>query len=279
MKNKKMTMRRVFVTLVLAVIALTTVLPFLWMVSASFKYEQDVFKYPIEWIPKQINVIWNYTEVWKDKYMLNIMYLNSIKITVIATILDVITASLSAYAFSKINFKFKNIVFFIFIGCWMVPPQVNMVPKFILFSKLGIYNTHTGLVLVYLFSAFGMFLLRQFFAAIPDSLSESAKVDGAGHFTIYSRLILPMAKPALLTLGILRFVWTWNDYQGPLIYLSDKNLFTLQRGLTQFSDPQNGVVYSLMMAASVCAIVPMIIVFLLAQNYVIDGIASGAVKG
>ena len=274
-----MSISSVISTLILIVIAFTTIMPFLWMLSASIKFESDVFKYPIEWIPKKINALSNYKEVWNPKYMLGTMYLNSIKVTVIAVILDVLLSALAAYGFAKINFKYKNVVFMIFLACWMVPPQVNLAPKFILFSKLGLYNTHTGLIFTYLFSAYGMFLLKQYFMAIPDSLCEAAKVDGAGHGRIFSLIVIPVAKPAIVTLAVLRFVWTWNNYQGPLVFLNSKHLFTLQRGLTQFSDPQSGVVYSLMMAASVCAILPLIIIFLLAQNQVIEGIASGAVKG
>lgn len=279
MTKKKISITNFVVTMLLIIITLTTVMPFIWMLSASIKFESDVFKYPIEWIPKKLNAINNYKEVWKSEYMLGTMYVNSIKVTVIATILDVLISALAAYAFAKINFRFKNTIFMIFIACWMIPPQVNLAPKFILFSKLGLYNTHTGLILTYLFSAYGMFLLRQFFLSIPDSLCEAAKVDGAGHIRVFSMIILPVAKPALVTLSILRFVWTWNNYQGPLVYLRSKELFTLQRGLTQFSDPQSGVVYSLMMAASVCAIIPLIIMFVLGQKQIIEGIASGAVKG
>lgn len=279
MKTKKITITSVIVTILLIAIALTTIMPFIWMVSASIKFEADVFKYPIEWIPKKINALSNYTEVWKSKYMLGTMYFNSIKITVIAVVLDVLISALAAYAFAKINFRFKNTVFMLFLACWMIPPQVNLAPKFILFSKLGLYNTHAGLILTYLFSAYGMFLLKQYFMSIPDSLCEAAKVDGAGHLKIFSLVVLPVAKSAIVTLSVLRFVWTWNNYQGPLVYLNSKELFTIQRGLTQFSDPQSGVVYSLMMAASVCAIVPLIILFLFAQRHVIEGIASGAVKG
>lgn len=279
MTRKKISFSKVFITLLLLVIAITTVMPFIWMLSASIKFESDVFKYPIEWIPEKINAIKNYTEVWKSEYMLGKMYLNTIKVTVIATILDVILSALAAYAFAKINFRFKNTIFMIFIACWMIPPQVNLAPKFIIFSKLGLYDTHTGLILTYLFSAYGMFLLRQYFMAIPNSLCEAAKVDGAGHLRVFSTIVMPVAKPALATLAILRFVWTWNNYQGPLVYLQSKELFTIQRGLTQFSDPQSGVVYSLMMAASVCAILPLIIIFIIAQKQVIEGIASGGVKG
>lgn len=279
MKNNKITLKSCISTIILIAIALTTIMPFIWMLSASIKFEKDVFQYPIEWIPKQINAISNYKEVWNEKYMLGTMYWNSIKVTIIAVVLDVFISALAAYAFAKINFRYKNIVFMIFLACWMVPPQVNLAPKFILFSKLGLYNTHAGLILTYLFSAYGMFLLKQYFSAIPDSLCEAAKVDGAGHVRIFSSLVIPVSKPAIATLCVLRFVWTWNNYQGPLVYLNSKKLFTIQRGLTQFSDPQSGVVYSLMMAASVCAIIPLIVLFLVAQNQVIEGIASGAVKG
>lgn len=147
-----------------------------------------------------------------------------------------------------------------------------------LMSWTGLLNSHTGLVLLLAFSVYGVFLLRQNMIAIPDALIEAAKIDGAGYARIFWQIVLPMSKPALATLAILRFIWTWNDFQNPLIFLQSKSLFTLQLGMSQFAS-QSGTFYSLLMAASVCAIVPLLLVFIAGQRFIVEGIAAGAVKG
>lgn len=275
----KADMPRIIITIILGILAVSAMFPFFWMISASMKVEADVFRYPIEWIPETMNLKENYTEIWKPQYQMGLMYWNSIKLTVLATVLDVLFASMAAYAFAKIDFRFSNQLFLLFIACWMIPAQVNLIPKFIIFSKIGLYNTHGGLLLNYLFSAYGVFLIRQYLMSVPDALVESGKIDGASHFKIFCHIIAPIAKPVISTLAILRFVWVWNNYQAPLVFLNSKELFTIQRGLSQFNDPQNGVTYSLLMTASVCAILPLIIVFISMQRYVIDGLAGGSVKG
>ena len=205
-------------------------------------------------------------------------YLNSIKVTVLSTILQILVSALGAYGFTKIKWKGRDQLFLVYLATMMIPAQVMIVSRFVIMQKMDLYNTHTGIILMTMFSLYGVFLLRQAMMAIPDSLCESAKIDGAGHLRIFFQIIFPLIKPSIATLAVLKFVWTWNDYQTPLIFLSDRRLFTIQLGMKLFAS-ESGSIYSLTMAAAVSATVPLIILFLFGQRYIIDGIASGAVKG
>ncbi|MDO4296756.1 MAG: carbohydrate ABC transporter permease, partial [bacterium] len=231
----------------------------------------------IEWIPKTFVGLDNYKVVWGDEYQFGMYYWNSIKITVLSTILQILISALGAYGFTKVRWKWRDKVFLLYLATMMIPPQVMIVSRFVIMTEVGLYNTHAGLILMTMFSTYGVFLLRQAMMGIPNSLCESARIDGAGHFQIFMKIVLPLLTPAMATLAILKFVWTWNDYQMPLIFLSKRALFTLQLGMKLFAT-ESGSIYSLMMAAAVSAIVPLILVFLLGQRYIIDGIASGAVK-
>ena len=277
-ENKKGLFLRVLMTIIMGALALTMILPFLWMLSTSFKVESDVFKYPVEWIPKQWNIVQNYSEVWGGRYSFLTFYLNSIKVTVLTTLLQVTVSAMGAYAFAKIKFKYRDGLFLLYLAMMMIPDQVTIVPKFLIFRMFGLYNTHLGLILLGSFSVYGMFLLKQFMTGIPDALCESAKIDGASHGRIFCQVILPISVPALATLMVLKFVWTWNDYQNPLVFLSSDSKYTIPMGMTKFMTEYTQY-YSLIMVAAVCAILPLIIVFLLGQKYVIEGMTAGAVKG
>lgn len=268
---------KVLLTAVLALFAVTMLFPLLWMISASFKFEQDVFAFPIEWIPSNPN-FGNYAQVWFGKYDFPLYYWNTIKLSVIVTAVQLIISAMGAFAFTKIKFKFSGPLFALFLATMMIPDQVTIVPKFMLMKELKLLNTHTGLILMMAFSVYGVFLLRQHMISIPDALLEAAKIDGAGYGRIFWQIMLPMSVPAMITLGILRFIWTWNDYQSALIFLSDQKLYTLQLGMSQFAS-ESGAFYAQMMAAAVCAIVPLLIVFIIGQKNIMEGIASGAVKG
>lgn len=268
---------RIFLTLILALVTFTMLFPLLWMISASFKYEADVFKFPIEWFPSNPN-LGNYAEVWFGKYDFPLYYWNTIKLSVIVTAVQLLISAMGAFAFAKINFKFRDALFALFLATMMIPDQVTIVPKFMLMKEMHLLNTHTGIVLMMVFSVYGVFLLRQHMISIPNALMEAAKIDGAGYGRIFLQIMLPMSTPALITLGILRFIWTWNDYQTALIFLSDQKLYTLQLGMSQFAS-ESGAFYSQMMAAAVCAIVPLLILFIVGQKSIMEGIASGAVKG
>lgn len=269
---------RLIFTALLLVICATTVLPLLWMLSTSLKFEEDVFNFPIQWIPERFNAAANYSEVWGGQHKFYIYYLNSIKVSVATTILQVTFSTMAAYAFAKLRFKLNKPIFLLFLAAIMIPPQVIIIPRFIIIRGLGLYNTHFGLIVMMSFSVFGMFLLKQYMTTIPDSLLESAKIDGASHRQIFTRIIVPTSKPAIATLAILKFVWTWNDFQNPLIFLRDQERFTIQMGMKLFQD-EYGTFYALTMTAAVSAIIPMFIIFIIGQKYIIKGIVGGAVKG
>jgi multiple sugar transport system permease protein len=186
---------------------------------------------------------------------------------------------MAAYAFAKIKFTHSKRLFFLYLATLMIPAQVTLIPSFIILKSLRLINTHLGIILISSFSVYGVFLLRQFMRTVPDERSEAAFIDGANHPQIFVHIILPMVKPAIATLGMLKFIWTWNDYQNPLIFLSSEKLFTLQLGMRAFSSTEYGNQFALMMAAAVMAVFPLMIVFLIFQRYVIEGISIGAVKG
>lgn len=253
-------------------------LPFIWMISTSFKIEADVFKFPIQWIPERWNAINNYSDVWFGKYPFYKYYWNSIKVAISTTVLSVFVSSMAAYGFSKIRFPAGSWLFLIVLATYMVPPQASLVPQFILFRKIGLFDSHVGLVLLGSFSVLGTFMLRQFFMGVEDDYIDAARIDGAGHWKIFWQVTIPIVRPAIATYAILRFIWTWNDYQNPLIFLRTDELYTIQLAMQKFTTI-NGEFYSLMMAAAVSAIVPLLIVFIMGQKHVIEGIALGGVKG
>lgn len=277
LNGKRINVQKTILTLVLFVVGLTMLTPLIWMISTSFKTENEVFSFPIRWIPETSVGFDNYKEVWGKEYNFGMYYFNSIKITVISTVFQILVSALGAYGFTKIKWKWRDRVFLAYLATMMIPPQVMIVSRFAIMQKAGLYNTHLGIILMTMFSTYGVFLLRQAMMSIPESLCESAKIDGAGHLIIFSKIVMPLVTPAIATLAILKFVWTWNDYQMPLIFLNKRSLFTIQLGMKLFAT-ESGSIYSLMMAAAVSATLPLVLVFLLGQRYIIEGIASGAVK-
>jgi multiple sugar transport system permease protein len=275
---KSICINRMIVTIVMAAGGIIFIMPFLWMLSASFKPELEVMTYPIQWIPETWNAVENYREVWFGDQPFALYYLNSIKVTLLTTVFSLLISCMAAYGFSKIKFKGRDMLFIMVLATFMIPVQAILVPQFIMFRWLGLFDTHTGLVLLGGASALGTFLLRQFYMGIHDEIIESARIDGANHWTIFIRITVPLVAPALATYMILRFIWTWNDYQNPLIFLRSDNLFTLQLGMQKFAD-FNGQFYSLIMAGAVSAILPLLIIFIIGQKYVIEGVAMGSVKG
>lgn len=264
-------------TLVMTAVGLLLLLPFFWMISTSFKTPLEVFEFPIQWIPQ--HPVWkHHVNVWTGTGSFALLYMNSLKISILSTLGAVTFAALAAYGFSRIQFRGREPLFLIYLSMMMIPPQILFVPRFVLFNWMGIYNTHWALILPGAFTIFGVFLLRQFFITVPQEISEAAFIDGAGHFRIFTRVILPLAKAPLATLTILDFSWHWNDYENALIFLVDKNLYTVPLGLQNFV-LENSVDYNGMMAAATAAMIPMIVVFLAGQKFIIQGIASGAVKG
>lgn len=268
--------RKTVLYLVVTAVALSMVVPFLWMLSASVKSEAEIFSFPIQWIPSHF--YWsNYSKVWTELPFFT-YYLNTIKIAVLTTLLQIVTCSTAAYAFAKVKFPERDKLFFLYVATMMVPYQVMMIPQFMLMKKIGLIDSHWALILLGAFSPFGVFLFRQFFMAIPDELSEAARIDGLSEFGIYSRVILPLIRPAIASLTIFTFMHAWNDFLGPLIYLNSDSLFTLQLGMQHFQS-EHATEYGPLMAAAVCAIIPTILIYFMAQDHFVEGISAGAVKG
>ncbi|CAM3245565.1 carbohydrate ABC transporter permease [Paenibacillus lupini] len=270
--------RKGVITVIMFAISIIFLMPFIWMLITSFKLEKDVFVYPIEWIPKHWHAIENYKEVWVGDYPFWKYYLNSIKVGVTTTFISALLSSFAAYGFSKIKFKGSNFLFLIVLATYMVPSQAILIPQFILYRQIGLFDSLWGLILLSSFSVLGTFMLRQFFMGVHQEFIESAKIDGANHFRTFWSIGLPLVKPAVATYAILRFIWTWNDYQNPLIFLRSDNLFTIPLAMQKFTS-LSGEFYSLIMAAAVSAILPLLIVFIIGQKSVIEGIALGGVKG
>ena len=276
-KQELINVKSLIITLLVLFFGIVMVIPFLWMISTSFKTPAEVFKYPIEWIPSTF--IWDHHEkVWSGDKSFITYYTNSLKISLISTFGAVFLSAFAAYGFARIQFKGRNALFVLYLSMMMVPPQVLFVPKFIMFEWAGIYNTHLALILPGMFTIFGVFMLRQFFLSVPMEITEAAFIDGAGHLKIFFKLILPLAKPALATLAIIDFSWHWNDYENALVFLIDESLYTVPLGLQSFI-LENTVDYNGMMAAATAAIVPMLLVFILGQRYIIQGITNSGVKG
>jgi ABC-type glycerol-3-phosphate transport system permease component len=262
--------------LLLLVGGLLMILPFLWMLSTSLKAPGQTFVYPPQWIPQP--VVWqNYSEMW-TALPFNLFFLNSLKISGLATIGQLITCSMAAFAFGVLKFKGRDTLFLILIATLMIPRQVTLIPNFIFFSKIGWVGTHLPLWVPYFWGgAFGTFLLRQFYLTIPLDLAESARLDGANLFQIFTNIYLPLSKPAMATLAIFTFMWTWNDLLNPLIYVSELNQLTVTVGLSLFHNQYTGK-WTLMMAGAVVSILPILLIFFFAQKYFIQGIAMSGIK-
>ncbi|MPM11959.1 L-arabinose transport system permease protein AraQ [bioreactor metagenome] len=275
-KRSTISLRMVLTFILLTVLALLTLVPFLWMVSSSFKTNNEVFTVPIQWIPNTLHPE-NYSVIW-ERIPLVTFFKNTAILSIVITVIQLFTSSFAAYGFSKMHFKGRDVLFLAYIGTIAVPWQSYMIPQFIMMRNMGLSDTLWSLILLQAFSAFGVFLLRQYYMTIPDSLSESARIDGLSEWGIYRRIILPLVKPALASLTIITFVNTWNDYMGPFIYLSSTENKTIQLGLKMFVGLYDAE-YALIMAASVVSILPVGIVFLSMQKYFVEGVASSGVKG
>ena len=275
-QKRRNAIMRFMIYFFLIVITAFMLMPFLWMLSSSFKENKDVFGFPIQWIP--VNPRWqNYLDIWTEIPLLTFIK-NTTKITIVVTLLQLFTSSFAAYAFAKMQFKGKNVLFLGYIATIAVPWQAYMVPQFMMMSSWGLNNTHLAIMCLQAFSAFGVFLMKQFYEGVPSELCEAARIDGLTEYGIWWHIMLPLSLPALSTLTIFTFVNTWNDFLGPLIYLTRTELKTIQIGLRMFIS-QYSAEYGLIMAASVVVLIPVLIVFLSLQKYFVQGVASTGIKG
>lgn len=267
---------KVVLYLSLVVASAAILLPFAWMVISSLKTNSQVFTVPIQWVPDP--VVWrNYLDIWAKSDM-TIWIKNTLFLSVVVTTLQVFTGSFAAYGFAKMRFPGRDPLFLAYIGTIAVPWQAYMIPQFIILSRAGLSNTLWSIVLLQAFGAFGVFLMKQYYETIPEELSEAARIDGLSEYSIWRRIILPLSGPAVATLTLLTFVNTWNDYLGPLIYLRDRSIWTIQIGLKSFVS-QYDADYALIMTGSVISVLPIAIIFLLGQRYFVQGIASAGIKG
>jgi multiple sugar transport system permease protein len=257
--------------------SLFTIFPFLWMISTSLKEQEYILIFPPQWIPNPFD-FQNYVEIWSDVPLAS-GFVNSTVVAVTGTFGVLLASSLAAFAFAKLDFPGKKWLFMMMLGTMMIPGAVLMIPQFILFKNLGWVNTLNPLIIPSFFGAiYETFFFRQFFRTIPDEFIDAAKIDGASFFQIYWRVILPQATPAVATLGILAFMWRWNDYMGPLIYLQDIDKQTLPVLISTFQSLYT-TSYGKMMAVSVLSILPIITLFLFMQRYFVEGLAMTGLKG
>jgi multiple sugar transport system permease protein len=276
MKIKKIPVPKILLYIILLALTFLTLLPFLWMISASLKLEAEVFSVPIKWIPTQAQ--WhNYIKIWQ-KIPLALFTFNSLKLSFIITLIQLFTCSFAAYGFSKCKFKARNTLFLAYVITIAIPWQVYMLPQYILMQKMHLVDTHMAIILLQSFSAFGVFLLRQFYMSIPDDLLEAARIDGLSEYGIYARIVIPLSKSALATLTIFTFVAVWNDFMGPMIYFNSTRVKTIQLGIRMFIS-QYSAEYNLIMAASIISLIPIFILYVSFQRFFIEGIATSGLKG
>ncbi len=263
-------------TFVLLCLAVICIFPFLWMVSTSFKNEMDVMEFPIKLIPDPVNLT-NYITVWM-KSAFPSYYRNSIIVTGLTLFGSLVLSTVASYGFARLRFRGKKAIFIVYVATLMVPVQVTLLPKYIYFGQFHLNNTFWALILPGIFSAYNVFLMRQYFEGIPKELTEAAEIDGAGFFRTFYQICFPLVKAGFVTMLLFQFTYTWNDYINPLIYCNKESLLTLTVGLQRFQQAQS-THYALIMAGCTLALAPLLLIFIFTQKYYIDSFASSGVKG
>ncbi|MFB9324730.1 carbohydrate ABC transporter permease [Paenibacillus aurantiacus] len=249
--------------------------PFIWSVCTSLKNVNEVFTYPPRFFGEELKFT-NYTNM-TDRFPIVRFFFNTLKITVIVVVFQLITSSMAGYVFARLRFRFREGLFGLYLATLMVPAQVTMIPTFLLMKYYGLLDSHWSLILPSLVSAFGTFLLRQFFSTIPEALEEAAKIDGCTPFGIYWRIFVPLSKPALATLGIFIMLGTWNDFVNPLVFINSMSKMTLTLGLANMQGLYS-TDWPALMAATVITVLPILIVFLSAQDIFVRGVTLSGLK-
>lgn len=255
---------------------LLTLMPFIWMLLGSFKTQGELLQRPITWWPEN-PTLENY-EKWLSQLNYGQFFMNSIVVAVAVVLGNIIFCSMVGYALAKMRFPGKKVLFALVMLTLMVPGVVTLVPMFVLVSNMGLVNTYPALILPFLAGPLGVFLMRQFILGIPDALIEAARIDGAGEFRIFFRIVLPQCGPPLATLSILTFLGSWNNFLWPLVVAQTENMYTLPVALSLYSVGSNGTYYGLLMAGSVLVVTPILILFLFLQRYFVQGIAMTGIK-
>lgn len=266
--------------LVLGAGALSMILPFLWMMTTSLKTLEAIFIQPKDWLQMFVptTFLWeNYVKTFQV-VPFGRFYLNSIIVGVVVTIGQVLTSSLAAYAFSRLQFPGRDKIFFAYLATMMIPGSVTMIPVFVLMKVFNWVDTYKALIVPAIFTAYGTFMLRQFFMTLPRDLEDAAKIDGCGFFRIYWKIILPLSKPALATLTVFTFMASWGSFMWPLLVTNAMEMRTLPIGLESFKT-QYSTDWNLLMAGSVMAMLPIIIIFIFTQRYFVEGVKLSGIKG
>jgi multiple sugar transport system permease protein len=277
-KQLRAQLRGLTLHVVLGLGALIMLVPFIWMVSTSFKTLDQVFTFPPNWIPSPF--VWeNYPRAFTS-VPFGRWFLNSLQIAVLVTLGQLFTCSLAGFTFARMRFPGRNLLFLIYLGTLMIPAHVTIIPIFVTMNWLKLVDTPWSLILPGLTSAWGTFLFRQYFLTLPSELEDAAKIDGCGFFRIYRQISLPLAKPVLATLAVFTFMGSWNDFLGPLIFLQSKDQKTLTVGLLQFRAEFQGLAnWPVMMAGIVISTLPILIAFVIGQKYFVRGLALTGLKG
>ena len=266
----------VIANVIIVFFAILNLFPLYWLFTSSLKNSSDVIKMPPDWFPKTMTFS-NYVDVFQSQPALKWTF-NSIMVSLISTIAVIVFSSMAAYAFSKLKFKGKNVIYIIFISSLMIPKEVMIVPLFRIIQDFGMVNSLHGMIWPNVATAFGVFLLKGFFDSIPDSLREAARIDGAGEFYTFYKIIMPIVKPGIGALFILNFVQVWNDYLWQLVVGQDENSKTLMVGIASLMQDLNPN-FAYKMAGATVAAVPMILIFIFFQKYFTKGLTIGADKG
>lgn len=268
-----------FTYLLVILVAIIVILPFAWMIVSAFKSQKELFAFPPTFFPTEWKVE-NFIEAASRGSISFVeMFFNSMKIAVPATVFNIIFSSLAGYSFARLKFPNREKIFMLFIAAMMVPSAVTLIPRFLMFNDLGFYDTYVPLIMPVMFGTpFSIFLTRQFFMTLPKELEEAAIIDGCSHFRIWWQIFIPLCKPIISTLAVFQFQSSYNDFMGPVIYIASDSKFTVQMGLSSFRNSFTSR-YDLIMAGSILALIPIVILFIACQKYIVRGIAMSGVKG
>lgn len=272
-KNKK----SIFLSVVMLLIGLVMIIPFIFMLSASFKPQAMITADPLKIVPDTLYLD-NFKQAFTFDNLFFKWYLNSIIIVTITIVLRVVVVTMAAYAFARLKIPGKNALFVAVFSVWMIPSDTTLVARYLVFKKLSLYGSPWAVILNFTFDVFMLFLIRQFFMRVPQDLTEAAVIDGCSHFKIYTKIMFPLCKPALVTMALFTFIWTWNSFMEPYIFIDKLNNQTLTVGL-QYFQSYGGLNIGMVLAGACAGTLPTIILFSFSQKYFIQGIAASGIKG
>ena len=276
-RKRENSIARVMILAGLLLFAAFIAVPLLWMLTASFRTPMEAFKWPPRIFPTTFDLR-SYQIVF-EKVDIGKFLFNSVKVSVLGTLLQVAASAMAAYAFARFRFKGSRVLFILYLSAMMIPGQVLSIPRFIVMSKLKLINSHAALILPMLFSAMGVFLIRQFMLTIPRSYDEAATIDGASRFYCFLHIIVPMTKPAIMVIAVQTFIASWNDFYGPLIYINSESKMTLPLGLTALRGMLNSGNESALIASVLLTLIAPLLFYVFGQRYLVEGINLGGLKG